>query len=241
MTLILSAVKKQFAVVSADGAEFRHNPGKPKFMEVKNRQKLFLLSGRSVVLAVHGQNRLTTIGEGLASQRLVGDILEGLDTELAQIPTVERITQKLIDLLTPDVTYTFQLLQSVGIHQSALGICVVGFDSDGGRSRGFEAYWPMLTDQSTPRMIKHILDEDEVRIIHSGTGTEYAKRVIDDPHHQYNPNRLKRASISETQKYVRGIYRDASTLQPKSSPEFGGNYHEVTITRDQSRWAIPPS
>jgi hypothetical protein len=241
MTLILSAVKKQFAVVAADGAEFRHNPGKPKFMEVKNRQKLFLLSGRSVVLAVHGQSRLTTIGEDLASQRLVGDILEGLGTELAQIPTVERITQKLIDLLTPDVTYTFQLLQSVGIHQSALGICVVGFDSDGGRSRGFEAYWPMLTDHGAPHVIKHILDEDAVRIMHSGTGAKYAQSAINNPHLQYDPNQLKRASISKTQKYVRGVYRNASTLQPKSNPEFGGDYHEVTVTYDQLRWTIPPS
>jgi hypothetical protein len=239
MTLILSVVKKQFAVVAADGAEYRVYLGKSKSIEVKNRQKLFPLSSRSVVLAVHGQNRLTSIGKKLDSQQLIGDILNDLDKELVQIPTVEGIAHKLIDLLTPDVTHTFRLLQSDGIHQSPLGICVIGFDSDGERSRGFEAYWPMLTDPNTPDVIKHIQDNDEVRIMHSGTGAKYAQSVIKNLHFPYNPNQLKNASISKAQKYVRGVFRNATIMQPKANPEFGGDYHEVTITQEQLKWTTP--
>jgi hypothetical protein len=242
MTLILSAVKKQFAVVMADGAEFRQFPGMRKFMEVKNRQKLFPLSGRSIVLAVHGQNRLTSVGKKLDSQQLIGDILDDLGKELAQIPSVEAIAQKLIDLLTQDVTHTFRLLQSDGIQQSSVGICVIGFDAEGGRSRGFEAYWPMLIEQSTPyvnKLIHH--DNDEVQIIHSGTGGKYSQLVINNVHLPYNPNQLKRASIAKVQKYVRNVFSNASALQPKADPEFGGDCHEVTITQERLKWTIPPA
>lgn len=236
MTLILSVVKKKFIVVSADGAEFRHNPGEQKFMEVTNRQKLFPLLDRNVVLAVHGQNRLTPNGEKIDSQRLINEIIEELSLELAPIPTVKGITLKLFELLTPTVNYTFKLLQSLKIHNSALGICVFGFDIDGGRSRGFEGFWPRLTDDSTSQVIKLVQDKDDVRIIHSGTGARYAQLIINNPQLRYHPNHLKRASVSKVQNYIRKLFCNASSKQPKDAQEFGGDYSEVTITQKQLEW-----
>ena len=239
MTLILSAVTKDVVVIAADGAEFRHNPGKPTFMEVTNRRKLFPLLGRSVVFAVHGQNRLTTVSKGLDSQRLVGDILDDLGIDLAKIPTVKGIARKLIDLLTPDITHTFSLLQSCGIHQSPLGICVFGFDLEGGRTQGFEAFWPTLTGNGIPQVAKPIQDLDDVRITHSGTGAIFVQSVVNNPDGNYSPDHLTGASTSQVQKYVRDVYHSAYIRQPSDSPVFGGDYHELTIIREQWSWTTP--
>src|SRR5689334_5919294 len=105
MTLILGAVLMDAAVVGADGLEFEHVPGGGSPVVVANRRKLFPLRGRSIILAVHGQNRLATTGEGLGSQRLVGDILADLAPRIAEPPTVERVARRLRDLLDPDVAH----------------------------------------------------------------------------------------------------------------------------------------
>jgi hypothetical protein len=230
MTLIIAAAKREFMVVAADGSEFRHFPGQAPFMEVTNRQKLFALPGRSIVLAVHGQNRITAEDAELASQRLVGEILNDTFGELSSIRTVEGVAKKLCQLLTADVVHTFGLLQRCGVHTSALGINVLGFDADEGRSRGWEVFWPMLPDTTEPRVQKLVQEADDVRILHSGTGARNAEAVIRNLRFGYDVNRLKRASIRDAQKYVRGVFRTAVTLQPRDKQEFGGDYFEITIT-----------
>lgn len=242
MTLILAIAKKEYIVVAADGYEFTQDAGEPRILSLSNRQKIFPLLGRNIVLAIHGQNRITSAGKGLDSQRLVGDILDGLSSELSTIQSVEGIAQRINDLLTPDVTHTFRLLQSDNNHHSSLGVCVYGFDSDDSRSKAFESYWPMITDQdSTPYVIRHIQEKDDVRFIYSGSGKRYAESIANNRAMRLHPDYLRKAPISKAQKHIRKLYKDSFQMQPKSNPEFGGHYHEVTITKGQTRWTVLPA
>ena len=232
MTLIVSAVTKEIAAVASDGLEFRHTQDGSKYVETVDRQKIFPIPERSALLAVHGQNRLTTPGQGLDSQRLVGEVFNDLYSELVSIPTIEGIANRLLDVLTPDVDHTLSLLKSEWNHHSPLGIVVIGFDVAGGRTRGFEAYWPSLNDKNNRKgVIKHVLDKDEVRVLFSGTGDKYARSVIDQLKFKYDQNKLKRASEQKVQTYVCGVFQDAFKRQKHTDLEFGGQCQVVTVVQ----------
>jgi len=232
MTLIVSVVTKEIAVVVSDGLEFRHMQSGSKYLETMDRQKIFPIPERSALLAVHGQNRLTTPGHGLDSQRLVGEVFNDLYSELVSIPTIEGIANRLLDVLTPDVDHTLSLLKSEWNHYSPLGIVVIGFDVAGGRTRGFEAYWPSLNDRNNHKgVIKHVLDKDEVRILFSGTGEKYARSVIDQFKFKFDQNKLKRASEQKIQAYVCGVFQDAFKRQKNAEHEFGGQCQVVTVVQ----------
>lgn len=232
MTLIVSAVTKKIAVVASDGLEFRHRQDGSKYVKTENRQKIFPIPKRSALLAVHGQNRLTIPGQGLDSQRLIHDVFKDLYPELVSIPTIEGIANRLLDVLTPDVDHTFNLLKSEWNHHSPLGIVVIGFDVAGGRTRGFEVYWPSLNDRNNRKsVIKHVLDKDEVRLLFSGTGDKYAKLVIDQFKYKYDQNKLKRASKQKIQAYVCGVFQDAFKRQKNTEHEFGGQCQVVTVVQ----------
>jgi len=232
MTLIVSAVTKKIAVVASDGLEFRHRQDGSKYVETVDRQKIFPIPERSALLAVHGQNRLTTLGQGLDSQRLVGEVFNDLYSELVSIPTIEGIANRLLDVLTPDVDHTLSLLKSELNHHSPIGVVVIGFDVAGDRARGFEAYWPSLNDKNNSKgVIKHVLDNDEVRILFSGTGDKYAKSVIGQLKYKYDQNKLKRASEQKLQAYVCGVFQDAFKRQKDTNLEFGGQCQVVTVVQ----------
>lgn len=232
MTLIVSAVTKDIAVVVSDGLEFRHTQNGSKYVETMDRQKIFPIPERCALLAIHGQNRLTTLGHGLDSQRLVGEVFNDLYSELVSIPTIEGIANWLFDILTPDVDHTLSLLKSEWNHLSPLGIVVIGFDVAGGRTRGFEAYWPSLNDRNNRKgVIKHVLDKDEVRILFSGTGEKYARCVIDQFKFKYDQNKLKRASEQKIQTYVCGVFQDAFKRQKSAELEFGGQCQVMTVVQ----------
>ena len=46
---------------------------------------------------------------------------------------------------------------------------------------------------------------------------------------------------TETQQYVRSLYEEAESLQPRDQIEFGGDYHEITVTRDGAEWSAGES
>lgn len=233
MTLIVSAVKKDIAAVASDGLEFRHRLDGTKYIETRDRQKVFPIPERNALLAVHGQNRLTTRGNDLNSQRLIGDMLNDLYPELTSIPTIEGIANRLFDLLTPDVDHTFNLLRTELNHNSPLGIVVIGFDLAGGRTRGFETYWPSLDDQSSRRgVIQHVFEKDDVRLVYSGTGSRYAKSVIARLKFKYDPNKLKRATIQNMRTYLSGVFRDSAKQQAPAESDFGGHCQLIIVERN---------
>jgi hypothetical protein len=236
MTLVLSVVKKDFAVIGADGSEFRHRLGQPKTMDVLNRQKLFPLPGRSIVLAVFGLSALSTVGKDLTSQRLVGEMLMDVSEKLSSVVTVAGVAQSIGDLMNADVLHTFGLVQNAGFPPSHLRTWVIGFDSASGRSRGWDVFWPMLPGTSTPRVTELVRDIDDVRVMADGTGGQYVEAAIKRGALKYDRSQLLRASVPDAQRYVRSVYRDALALQTKDDPEFGGDYSEVTITRQRVKW-----
>ena len=216
--------------MASDGLEFRYRQDGSKYVAREHRQKIFPVPERSALLAVHGQNRLTTPGKGLDSQRLVGEIFDELYSEIVSNPTIEGIANQLLDVLTPAVDHTFSLLKSVWNHHSPLGIVVIGFDISGDRTRGFEAYWPSLNDRNNRKgVIKHVLDKDEVRVVFSGTGDKYARSVIDQLKYKYDLNKLKRASEQKVQAYVFGVFQDAFKRQKRTELEFGGQCQVLTV------------
>lgn len=230
MTLIISAVTKEIVVMASDGLEFRHRLDGSRYIETRDRQKIFPIPERNALLAVHGQNRLTTTGKGLDSQRLVDKFFDDLYPELASIPTIEGVANLLFEVLTPDVDHTFSLMKSEWNHYSPLGIVVIGFDIAGGRTRGFEVYWPSLNDRYNRKGVtQHVLDKDEVRILFSGTGDKYAKSVIDQLKFKYDQNKIKRASEQKVQVYVRCVFQDAFKRQKLTELEFGGQCQQFTV------------
>lgn len=232
MTLIVSAITKDIAVVAADGLEFRHRRDEPKYIETEDRQKIFPIPERSALLAVHGQNRLTSPGKGLDSQKLVGEIFNDLYSELLSIPTIEGIANRILDLLTPDVDHTLNLLKSEWKHYSPIGIVIIGFDVAAGRTKGFEVYWPSLDDKNNRKgVIKHVLDKDKIRILFSGTGDKYARLVVDQLRFKYDQNKLKRASEQKLQTYVCGLFQNAFKRQMHTKIEFGGQCQMVTLVQ----------
>ena len=237
MTLILSAITENIAVVASDGAEFQYKEDGSKYIAEEHRQKLFQIPGRSIVLAAHGENRLTAIGGSLYSRRLIGDLIDSLAKDLATIATVEEVALTLLDLLRADVKHTFELLKCEWPgYKTVLGVCMIGFDEAGGNTRGFEVYWPWIDEQERPRVIPPFQD---VPVIYAGSGYKYAECVIQRFSDKFGPQKLRRASECQVQAYVRGVYQSAQKLQGQGACEFGGQYREVTVTQDGWKWTAP--
>lgn len=240
MTLILSAIKRDFIVLSSDGAEFRHDVGKLPVLEVTTRRKIFPLDERSIAFAVQGQNIIALAPNGLDSQRLVGEIIRDHSEDLKKILSIEDIAKKIIDLLSTDVTHTFRLLKSAGIHQSPLAIGIYGFDLHGGRSKAYDVVWPMLddNDNAMPQVVK-LVDREPVSITHGGTGAPFVQAVIRDPDQNLSVDGLMEASIEQAQQYIREVYEKAFKLQPARSLSFAGDYFEFTITHEGLKMMRP--
>jgi len=237
MTLSLSAITEGIAVVASDGAEFQYKEDGSKYIAEEHRQKLFQIPGRSIVLAAHGENRLTAIGGSLETRRLIGDLIDSLAKDLATIATVEEVALTLRNLLRADVKHTFELLKCEwSAYNTVLGICVIGFDEAGGNTRGFEVYWPWIDEQESPRVIPLF---QNVPVTYAGLGSKYAEFVIQRFSDKFSPQKLWRASECQIQAYVRGVYQFAKKLQGQEACEFGGQYREVTVTQDGCKWTTP--
>lgn len=240
MTLLLGAITRRAVVLAADGLEFLHSPGAPKREALSNRRKLLPLDERRIVLGVHGQNRLARTGEGLESQRLVIEMLPELVSQLPPSGEVAETARALQELLVTDVLHTFKELMRVGIHPAPLGILVTGFGTNATSPECYEAWWPLLGQQDQPRIIQHPENRQIPAVIHSGDGTRYVTKVIRVHGGRYNVDQLKNATIKKTQGYVRALYRKAESRQPRDSREFGGMYHEITVTAEGCSWTVPP-
>ena len=227
MTLIISAMTRNIAVVGADGLGFGGADG--AVLETTNRRKLFPIPERNIIVAVHGQDKLTVIGE---SEKPIGNIFDDMAPELSPVVTVEGIARKLYDLLNPHINHTFRLLKCELNYETVLGICVIGFDTAGGRTKGFEVFWPRLSAGKDPS-VKPLLHNEDERVIYSGSGQEYAPK-------SYDRNKLIRASERQVQTFVRSVYEQAGFRQQQHNAfKFGGQYHEVTITLGQLKWTTP--
>ena len=234
MTLILSAITEDLAVIASDGAEFQYKEGGARYMAEEHRQKLFPIPGRSIVLAAHGENRFAAPGGNLDSRRLIGELFDDPTQKLQPTATVEETACSLLDLLGADVNHTFELLKHEWPdYKTVLGICVIGFDSTGGNTRGFEAYWPWIGEQERPQVIPLF---KSAPVIYAGSGKKYAEFVIQRFRHKFGLQKLQRASEPQAQAYVRGVYKSAQGLQGQNALDFGGHYQEVTVTRDGWKW-----
>lgn len=237
MTLILSAITENLAVIASDGAEFQYKEDGARYMVEEHRQKLFPIPGRSIVLAAHGENRFAAPGGNLDSRRLIGEVFDDLTKKLQPTTTVEKTACSLLDLLGADVNHTFELLKHEWPdYKTVLGICVIGFDGTGGNTRGFEVYWPRIGEQECPQVIPLF---QGAPVIYAGSGKKYAELVIQRFSDKFGPQKLRRASERQAQAYVRGVYQSAQKLQGQGAREFGGQYREVTVTQDGWKWTAP--
>ena len=222
MTFIVSAVTKNIAVVGADGLGFGGADGTVPVET--NRCKLFPIAGRKVIVAVHGQDKLTVIGK---PEKPIGSIFDDLAPVLSRVMTVKDIADKLYDLLSRHIDHTFRLLKNSHNFETVLGLCVIGFDTDGGKPKGFEAFWPKLSVGENPS-VKPLFHTEPV--MYSGLGGEYAPKF-------YDKNKLIDASEHQLQTFVRSLYERADLSQHQHAAcKFGGQYHEVTITQEQLKW-----
>jgi hypothetical protein len=237
MTLLLGALTSKAVVLGADAIEFRHAPRVPKRQDLLDRQKLFHLDDYPLAVGVHGQNRLVSQGGSVDSQWLAIDVLPMLVREIDHGGTVERLCRALFNRLMSDVTFTFKTLNSAGIAAAPLGILVVGFDQRRNRPQCYEAWWPLPAGHEQPRVIEHPQDRRIPAVVHSGEGARHVKTAIAHGG-RYSVDRLKKTSLKETQQYVRTLYKKAERLQPRDQIEFGGAYHEITVTPDRSQWSF---
>lgn len=236
MTLLLGALTSEAIVLGADGAEFRYTPNKPKHLDVLNRTKLFPVQEQAIAVGIHGQNRLISHGCDINSQWLAIDVLPKMIQKIDVNQTVAGLCQYLFDLLTSDVIYTFETLSSANIQAAPMGILVVGFDNSTKFPQCYEAWWPLLHEPDQARVIRHPRDQCIPAVIHSGNGASFARKVISHGG-RYSVDRLNKSTLEMTQEYVRSLYKKAEKLQIQDRIEFGGNYHELTVTRDKVEWS----
>lgn len=225
MTLIVSAVTKNIAVVGADGLGFGGTDG-TVLVETK-RCKLFPVAERKVLIAVHGQDKLTFIGK---HEKPIGNILDDLTPVLSRLTTVKDTADKLHDLLSPHIDHTFRLLKDLHNFETVLGLCVIGFNMDEGNPKGFEAFWHKLSAGKNSS-VEPMFSKGQV--MYSGLGGEYAPK-------SYDKNKLINASEHQVQSFVRNLYERAYSSQPQlAAHKFGGQYQEVTINQEQLKWTTP--
>jgi len=237
MTLLLGALTSDAVVLGADGIEFRHAPGVSKRRDLLDRQKLFSLDDHPIAVGIHGQNRLVSQGGSINSQWLAIDALPSLVRKIDHDGTVDVLCRNVFDRLMSDVCFTFETLTRAGILAAPLGILVVGFDHKRNTPRCYEAWWPLPNGPEQPRVIEHPRDRRIPAVMHSGDGARYAKTALSHGG-RYSVDRLKKTSLNETQQYVRTLYKKAEMLQPREGIEFGGDYHEITVTPDRAEWTI---
>ncbi len=240
MTLLLGALTSEAIVLGADGIEFRHAPGAPKRQDLLNRQKLFHLNDRPIAIGIHGQNRLISRGGSINSQWLAIEILPKLVQEIDHDGTVAQFCHHVFERLTADVLFTFGTLARGGISAAPMGILVVGFDQTRNRPECYEAWWPLPNGHEQPHVIEHPRDRRIPAVMHSGDGAAYATTAITHGG-RYSVDRLKKSAANETQQYVRSLYKKAESLQPRDQIEFGGDYHEITVTYDGAKWSVDAS
>jgi hypothetical protein len=239
MTLLLGALNTSAIVLGADGAEFRHAPNQPKYLDATNRRKVLPVSGRSMAVGIHGQNRLMSPGDTLAKQWLLIDAIPTMIEEMNSATTVEALCRELFSCLTPIVMHTFAVLSAAQIQAAPIGLLVVGFDAGVLRPRCFEAWWP-LHQAERSGVTEHPRDRKIPAVMHSGDGARFAQTAISHGG-RYSVDRLSNADEKSTQEYVRTLYKKAESLQPSQAIEFTGEYHEVTVTPVTATWSINES
>jgi len=225
MTLIISAVTKNIAVVGADGLGFGGADGTVPVEA--NRCKLFPVAGQNVLVAVHGQDKLAFIGK---PEKPIGNILDDLAPVLSRFTNVKDTADKLHDFLSPHIDHTFRLLKDMHNFEIVVGLCVIGFNVGEDKPEGFEVFWHALS-AGKKSSVEPLFSGEQVS--YSGSGGVYAPK-------SYDKNKLINASEQEIQPVVRNLYRRAYLSQSQHAAcKFGGQYREVTITQEQLKWTTP--
>jgi hypothetical protein len=97
----------------------------------------------------------------------------------------------------------------------------------------------MLTEPGFNPSVNNMIIDPIAQISHGGSGVKYAVIIINNRSLRFHPDYIKKTSILKIQNHIRGLYKAAAKIQPKSDPEFGGHYHEVTITNEKLIWSAP--
>ncbi len=236
MTLLLGAFNTNVIVFGADGAEVHYGPNQQVLYTVPNQRKLLPIPGRAVALGIHGTNCFASRGTTHDEYWLVIDKLQGMVDGIYPRTTVEGLCRELACRLTGDVEHTFQLLASKDIRTGPMGLVVAGFDNNLPRPRCWEAWWP-LEKPTEPSITDLLKDKGIPEVIPSGKGAKYAKTAISHGS-RYSVDRLKKADLKKTQEYVRVLYRKSESLQPNGSIDFGGDYHEISVTPHGASWSV---
>lgn len=236
MTLIIGLIAEDRIVLGADGAEFRHDPGQPKYMHVVNRKKLFPIPGRSVVISISGLNRLPGPNRDMAfsAQPLISDVLSLYFDELAQIETIQGIAHRIKEILQDDIEYILEDLSKGDKELGFLRITVFGFDFNETVPHVFEQTWE---HEKYSGVMPIVVPEGERTIFHDGTGSSLVKSIINTPDSDYFLNRIVSVAISGFEQYVKGLYAAADARQDPKQIEFGGDYTQVTITQHGLVWS----
>ena len=237
MTLILAALKPQFAFIAADGAEFRNSPGQPAQLEINNRRKLFPLPNRSIVLAVHGQDRIHT--EDCRGGILIASKLAAFNNDLKKLPSVRSISEFLERSLTPDVHSTFAILKQDGVELNELKIVCIGFDERSDRSKAYEVRW--RTPETGGDCVIVDYDEWPFQILHGGAGEDFAVSVLKARGGGKHLDTMVDEPLRTMPGYMKQLYVDAYKLQPPNAMVFGGEYHCVSVTAKSWKWQAVPA
>lgn len=228
MTLILAAVKSQFAVIASDGLEFTHATDGSRRVSQENYQKLFPLPLRRV-LAVHGQNRLHS-DEHPGGREISAFIAEN-DARFRELRTVRTLAEFLRDLIDPFYEINSEYLVRSGLSSGALKVIVIGLDAGGDQCLALENLW-------LPGRPTIIADFDcrDLRLFHAGSGELYALQAVGGRTSPLHPITVANGRLDEVRDYVRRLYQDAAGRQPADDLRFGGLYQCVTLNRSGWRW-----
>ncbi len=235
MTLILAAVKHNFAVIASDGIEFTHTADGSKVIARENCQKLFPLPGRRV-LAVHGQNRLHS--DEHPEGKEISTIIAENSKHFSRLRTVRQTAEFLRDLLDPLYAISAARLIRSRLPSGALKIIVIGFDAGGMHCLAHQNLW--LPDKAT---VIEEFDCRDLRLFHEGTGGQFAIQAVGDRNSPLHPSTVKDSRLEDVRSYVQRLYHAADAIQPPNVPEFGGTYQCIILNRNGWRWgegAPPP-
>lgn len=236
MTLILSAILPDVVVVASDGAEFQHAPGAERQLVIFDRQKLLPIEGQSVVLALHGHNRLHS--PFASDGKLLIEFMQEKIPEWfpERLLTMENIVEKLKSKLTPLITSTFATLKSRGIESGAFKIGIFGFDFSSDESKAYEIMWKPIQEGGDIVVVKY--PPNPAWFYQGGTGSPSTEMAIKiDP--TLNPDSLAGKSEADVIKHVQKLYAFAYQIQDRSKIEFAGKFHCVSVTKSGCRWIDP--
>eukprot|EP00456_Euglypha_rotunda_P018021 TRINITY_DN1630_c0_g1_i5.p1 TRINITY_DN1630_c0_g1~~TRINITY_DN1630_c0_g1_i5.p1 ORF type:complete len:242 (-),score=26.78 TRINITY_DN1630_c0_g1_i5:278-1003(-) len=235
MTLILGAVRRDFAIVGADGAEILFGADGTKRMHVERRQKLFPITDRPIVLAAHGSN--TIHSDAHPKGVLLGVILDKLMPRLQAQPTVQAVAQSLIAELSPIIATSFVIIANSKIEHRGLKIIVIGFD--GPAVAALEVEW-MPHATGCTNAIKTFNLSNDLTVLHGGSGEPAAQRVLQKKGQGNYLNLYSKSGLPRMAQFLKQFYRDCIAEQPTADAEFGGEYHAVSVTPHGCKWQAAP-